>query len=98
MDLDPFEHGDATATAETSPDWIFARASVRDIRQRVHFSDQQRLGPYVARLYPTKEELRAGGIEALLEGYLPQRPLIDRDSKVIALGSCFAALFRAVAG
>jgi len=44
-------------------------------------------------MYPDKEEMANGGLEALLEGYAPDEPLIDEDTNVIALGSCFAALF-----
>ena len=91
-DLDPFEHADAAAGPETSPDWIFARAAARD-DQRVLLSSQRRLGEHVARMYPNKEEMAAGGLEALLEGYLPKEPLINEETNVIALGSCFAALF-----
>ena len=35
----------------------------------------------------------AGGAEALLEGWLPAEPLIHPDTRVVALGSCFASLF-----
>jgi hypothetical protein len=91
-DLDPFEHGDAAAGPETSQDWIFARAAARD-NQRVLLSSQRRLGEHVARMYPSKAEMTAGGLEALLEGYVPKEPLINEDTNVIALGSCFAALF-----
>jgi GSCFA family len=91
-DLDPFENADAAAGPETSPDWIFARAAARN-NQRVLLSSRRRLGEHVARMYPDKEEMDAGGLEALLEGYLPKEPLINEDTNVIALGSCFAALF-----
>lgn len=90
--LDPFEHGDPNADSQTSPDWIFARAAARD-DHRVRLSAQRKLGQHVARIYPDKDTMHADGLEALLEGYLPIQPLINEDTNVVALGSCFAALF-----
>ncbi len=42
---------------------------------------------------PTLTEVREQGPEALLVGWLPDQPIIDRDTRVIAIGSCFAAYF-----
>ena len=42
---------------------------------------------------PTLTEVREQGPEALLVGYVPDEPIIDRDTRVIAIGSCFAAHF-----
>jgi hypothetical protein len=94
LDAEPTQrHGDPDAGPETSPNWLFAR-SLADDRHvyegvfRKHFGDGS-----VARLFPTKEAMYAGGAEALLEGWLPAEPLIHEDTRVVAMGSCFAALF-----
>lgn len=42
---------------------------------------------------PGKAQMLREGPEALLQGWLPQEPLIDRDTRVVAIGSCFAAYF-----
>lgn len=46
-----------------------------------------------ARLTPSKPAMYRGGPEALLDGWLPREPLIDAETRVIAIGSCFASLF-----
>lgn len=51
------------------------------------------VGESRARLTPSKPEMYRGGPEALLDGWLPNEPLIDADTRVIAIGSCFASLF-----
>jgi hypothetical protein len=42
---------------------------------------------------PSKPAMYKAGPEALLDGWLPSEPLIGPDTRVIAIGSCFAALF-----
>jgi GSCFA family len=42
---------------------------------------------------PSKPAMRRAGPEALLDGFLPPSPLIDPETRVLAMGSCFAALF-----
>lgn len=46
-----------------------------------------------ARSMPRKSAMHRAGPHALLEGWLPAEPIIHRDTRVIAMGSCFAALF-----
>lgn len=46
-----------------------------------------------ARLTPSKQAMYREGPEALLDGWLPAEPLINADTRVIAIGSCFAGLF-----
>lgn len=41
----------------------------------------------------TKPELRGAGLEPVLFGWKPDRPIIDPDTRVLALGSCFARNF-----
>lgn len=50
-------------------------------------------GDSVARLMPSKPAMYRDGPEALLDGWLPSEPLINADTRVIAIGSCFAGLF-----
>jgi hypothetical protein len=45
------------------------------------------------RFTPTKAETALAGGTALLEGFVPDRPLIEPDTRVTAMGSCFAAVF-----
>jgi hypothetical protein len=47
----------------------------------------------VMRRMPDKNRIRRDGPEALLEGWLPREPIIAPETRVIAMGSCFAALF-----
>jgi GSCFA family protein len=44
-------------------------------------------------LLPSKQELRGAGIDSVLEGWKPERPLIHAHTRVIAFGSCFASNF-----
>jgi hypothetical protein len=46
-----------------------------------------------ARMTPSKEEMRKGGPDALLDGWRPETPFIGPETRVIAIGSCFAAVF-----
>jgi hypothetical protein len=43
--------------------------------------------------YPDKQRLRENGLETILEGWAPRAPLIARDTRVLAVGSCFARHF-----
>lgn len=43
--------------------------------------------------YPEKGELRRRGAAAVAEGWLPAAPLIGRETRVLAVGSCFARNF-----
>jgi hypothetical protein len=43
--------------------------------------------------YPDKARLREEGGDAVTLGWLPRRPLIGRDTRVLAVGSCFARNF-----
>ena len=45
------------------------------------------------RRMPDKVQMRDEGPEALLDGWLPREALIGPDTRVIAIGSCFAGLF-----
>jgi len=45
------------------------------------------------RFTPTRAELYAAGPESFLIGLAPNSPFIHRDTRVIAIGSCFAAHF-----
>lgn len=47
----------------------------------------------VMRRMPGKAEMRQDGPDALLDGWLPREPLIGPDTRVIAIGSCFAGVF-----
>jgi hypothetical protein len=42
---------------------------------------------------PTKARLRAAGLGPILKGWRPARPLIHEDTRVLALGGCFAGHF-----
>ncbi len=42
---------------------------------------------------PTKSAMRAQGLDAVLDGWRPEAPFIDRSTRVVAYGSCFAARF-----
>jgi hypothetical protein len=42
--------------------------------------------------YPSKSQVRAN-LKSVLEGWAPATPIIDRSTRVLALGSCFAANF-----
>jgi hypothetical protein len=46
-----------------------------------------------ARAVPSKPAMYKAGPEALLDGSVPTVPLIGPETRVIAMGSCFAALF-----
>lgn len=43
--------------------------------------------------FPDKHALRKEGGEAIVEGWLPPAPLISPDTRVLAVGSCFARNF-----
>jgi hypothetical protein len=43
--------------------------------------------------FPNKLQIRDAGPESILEGWAPAEPLIRPGSRVLALGSCFAAYF-----
>lgn len=43
--------------------------------------------------YPTKEKLIKQGLDAIATGWLPAAPFIDCDTRVLAVGSCFARNF-----
>lgn len=45
------------------------------------------------RSMPTKQDLAAAGIFSLLDGWMPAAPVIHADTRVVALGSCFARYF-----
>lgn len=55
--------------------------------------DKWYLGEGRIHTIPTKKEFAAGGIRTLLDGWLPERPLIGADTRVIGVGSCFARYF-----
>jgi len=42
---------------------------------------------------PSKSELRKMGLACLLDGWKPDKPIIDQHTRVIGLGSCFARYF-----
>lgn len=42
---------------------------------------------------PSKSRLASRGPEAILTGWVPDRPIIGRDTRVIGVGSCFASYF-----
>jgi glycosyltransferase involved in cell wall biosynthesis len=49
------------------------------------------------RFLPDKATLRSN-LDAVLEGWRPERPIIHKDTRVVALGSCFAGYFIAWLG
>ena len=55
--------------------------------------DKWYLGEGRIHTVPTKAEYASGGIRTLLDGWLPERPLIGADTRVIGVGSCFARYF-----
>jgi GSCFA family len=68
----------------------------RSISESVHSLPNRPVvgrGQRFARGFPSKEAMYDGGAEALLEGFRPAAPLIHMDTRVVAMGSCFAALF-----
>src|ERR1700736_2999772 len=44
-------------------------------------------------IYPKKSELRMDSTEKIVQGWQPEHPIIGPDTRVIALGSCFASSF-----
>ena len=42
---------------------------------------------------PTKLELKDLGLDALTHGWLPNKPIINSKTRVLAIGSCFARYF-----
>jgi hypothetical protein len=44
-------------------------------------------------ILPSKSRLREGGLRAVLSGWLPEHPIITKDTRVIGVGSCFASYF-----
>lgn len=63
----------------------------RPVDQGRHLTKMIRSGRL--RALPRKGAMLKAGPDALLEGWLPAEPLIHEDTRVIAMGSCFAALF-----
>lgn len=55
--------------------------------------DRWYLGDGPIYLVPTKAQLAQAGIAPIVEGWLPERPLIGADTRVIGVGSCFARYF-----
>lgn len=43
--------------------------------------------------YPTKAKLLEEGLDSISKGWLPVSPLIDLDTRILAVGSCFAKNF-----
>jgi hypothetical protein len=54
--------------------------------------DEWYRGPSLNML-PGKPKLAAQGLEALLTGWVPDKPIIERDTRVVGVGSCFASYF-----
>ena len=46
-------------------------------------------------MLPDKAKLAAKGVDALLAGWRPETPIIDGETRVMGLGSCFASYFLA---
>jgi hypothetical protein len=44
-------------------------------------------------MLPNKARLAHQGLEAFLTGWLPEQPIIGKDTRVIGVGSCFASYF-----
>src|SRR2546430_612797 len=42
---------------------------------------------------PSKSEMRRDGFVSVLHGWKPSEPIIHADTRVFAMGSCFAAYF-----
>lgn len=42
---------------------------------------------------PTKTQIYSSGFESILQGWLPDKPIIKAETRVIAMGSCFARYF-----
>ena len=55
--------------------------------------DKWYLGEGRIHTVPTKADYAAGGIRTVLDGWLPEQPLIHADTRVIGVGSCFARYF-----
>jgi hypothetical protein len=55
--------------------------------------DKWYLGEGPIQKVPTKAQLAESGIAPVLEGWMPERPLIGADTRVIGVGSCFARYF-----
>lgn len=71
------------------PDWMW-NASV-SVAHREALDELIRAGR--ARPVPNKPRMYRAGAEAFLDGWLPSEPLIGPETRVVAIGSCFAALF-----
>ena len=55
--------------------------------------DKWYLGEGPVHRVPTKEQLAENGMAQLMEGWLPEKPLVGADTRVIGVGSCFARYF-----
>lgn len=54
--------------------------------------DSWHIGRKFSRL-PSKGDLKTQGLLAITKGWLPKKPIINKDTKVLGLGSCFASNF-----
>src|SRR5438270_14050630 len=55
--------------------------------------DRWYLGESAIHKVPTKAQLAEAGIAPIMQGWLPERPPIDANTRVIGVGSCFARYF-----
>jgi len=56
------------------------------------FEDQRKwFSGYKYTTYPLKQQLQENGLELILAGWKPAEPFITPDTRVLAIGSCFAA-------
>jgi hypothetical protein len=55
--------------------------------------DKWYLGEGRIQTIPTKADYASQGIRTLLDGWLPERPVIEANTRVIGVGSCFARYF-----
>jgi hypothetical protein len=90
--LAPQKHGWLyTEIAESDLDaaeWkIWRDRALRDEDENAWFPD------YKFTRYPTKAKIGENDPQLVLKGYQPKQPLITKESKVVAFGSCFAAHF-----
>lgn len=75
--------------SSATPGWLWSKgASAETGRHVLALIREGR-----AQATPSKAAMWKAGPEALLQGWLPTRPIITPETRVISIGSCFAALF-----
>jgi len=79
------------------PNWLWTNAFSTEDADAATVDNEREKDRWAAagryRRTPRKIAMREDGLDALLDGWRPESPLIDRATRVVAFGSCFAARF-----